>query len=130
MPDFLITNQLKLQIEAIQQSTMDYTCSIERNNSISDDSWKNENPADYQPLPDRVACSYKPQMTEIDQKTGQFVSVPAKMKMPLDTDIRLTDRVIDIQDRNGIGALPFRFEITSITPKIGHKSLIVQAIGD
>lgn len=129
MPKFLFSDRLIAQVKDIQLSTMDFTCQIERNSTESEDDWNDENPEDYQSLPDRVACSFKPASEEMDRKTGQYVEVPAKVKMPLGTDVRLNDRLIDIRDRNDIAVEPSRFEIKSITPRIGNLKLVLQAIG-
>jgi len=124
----IFTDKVIDQVAAVQEGFMDFTCLIERATTTTPDDWNNDEPGDFETLPDRVVCSFKPALEEIDKATGQFVSVPARVKMPLGTDVRLTDRIVDLKDRHGNSVEPYRFEIKSITPRLGNLKLILQAV--
>jgi hypothetical protein len=129
MPGYLITDRTIEKVKGLVERLMDFTCSIERAATSTTDDYGQDVPSGWVVAHAGVICSYKASSIEKNQRTSEFVETDPQMKMPLGTDVLLTDRITAVKDRHGIAVEPGTFEIKSITPRMGNLLLVLSSTG-
>lgn len=125
---FLLTDSTIESLKKVVESTMDFTCDVLRATAGSADTYGQDTENTFNTFLTGLICSFGLTGTEKETPQADFTQYQPVLRVPVGTDILLTDRVANITDRHGQVVQPSVFEIVAITPRKGSILVALEAV--